>query len=152
MAATTPKTILLEVNGGERPLYEALAATATIKPGHIVKRSSATAITPIAAADQVNTRMIAVEAPTADDVSAAAINQAYDSGDNVRFVFAAPGDLVYMWLSDGQTASIGSLLATSGTAGELSVESSNTDIRLVGIAETAASPSGAAGRIKVRIL
>ena len=69
MAATTPKTILLEVNGGERPLYEALAATATIKPGHIVKRSSATAITPIAAADQVNTRMIAGRLPCGPGVT-----------------------------------------------------------------------------------
>ena len=152
MAASTPKPILLEVNGSERPIYEAFAATATIKPGHILKRSSATQVTPIATADQVNTRMIAVEAATADDVATPAINQAYDSGDNVRFIFAQPGDLVWMWLKDGNVATIGSYLATSATAGELDVEATNTDVRLVGIAETAASPSGAAGRVKVRIL
>lgn len=152
MAASTPKTILLEVNGTERPVFEAFAATGTIKPGHIIKRSSATQVTPIAAADQINTRMIAIEAPWADDFTAAAIDQAYDSGDNVKFIFAQPGDLVYMWLKDGQNASVGSFLATSGTAGELEVESSNTDARVVGIAESAAAPSGAAGRIKVRIL
>lgn len=152
MAASAPKTILLEINGSERPLYEALAAVGTIKPGHILKRSSATQVTPIASADHINTRMVAVEAPTADDVSNPAINHAYDSGDNVRFVFAQPGDLLYMWLKDGQTASIGSLLATSATAGELEVEATNTDARIVGIAESAASPVGAAGRIRVRIL
>lgn len=152
MAASSPKTILLEVNGSERPVHEAYAATGTIKPGMILKRSSATAVTPIASADAVNTRMFAIETSWADDMTSPAIDQAYDSGDNVKFIFAQPGDVVYAWLADGESASVGSYLATSATAGVLVVEETNTDARLIGIAEEAVAPSGAAGRIKMRVL
>ncbi|MGB2787849.1 MAG: hypothetical protein WBC13_00805 [Dokdonella sp.] len=153
MAATTPNKILLQVNGADRPDYhDKQAATATIKPGMLIELASATTVTPVATADKTNTRMIALEVATAPDVTQPAINQAYASGDNVRYFYAAPGDLVYMWLTPAQTAVIGSVLASSAAAGELSVEATNVGHNVIGIAEEAVTTTGAAARIKVRIL
>ena len=153
MASSTPKTVILEINGAERPIYDHLAAaTATIKPGMLITKASATTVTPVASADVVSTRMIAVEAPWADDNTAAAIDQAYDSGDNVRMIYAQPGDLIYMRLSASQVASLGSVLAASGTAGELSVETTNVGFNVIGVADEAVTTTGAAGWIRVRIL
>lgn len=155
MATSTPNTIRLQINSanGDRPdYYNKQAATATIKPGMLIKLASASTVTPVASADEINTRMIALEVATVESPSVKAIDQAYASGDNVRYYYAAPGDLVYMWLSATQTAVIGSVLASSGTAGELSVEATNVGHNVVGLAEEAVTTTGAAARIKVRIL
>lgn len=153
MATTNPNTIRLQINGADRPDYwDKQAATATIKPGMLIELASATMVTPVATADKINTRMVAMESAAAPDPAQRAIDQAYASGDNVRYFYAAPGDLVYMWLTPAQTAVIGSVLASSAAAGELSVEATNVGHNVVGIAEEAVTTTGAAARIKVRIL
>lgn len=153
MAAANPNTIRLQINGADRPdYYDKQAATATIKPGMLIELASATTVTPVASADKINARMVALETFTAPDVSQRAIDQAYASGDNVRYFYAAPGDLVYMWLAPSQTAVIGSVLASSAQAGQLEVEATNVGHNVVGIAEEAVTTTAAAARIKVRIL
>jgi len=153
MASSTPNTIILFVNGAERQIVDKLvAATSTIKPGMLVEMSSATQVTPVASASKVNTRMVAIEAAWADDVTAKAIDQAYDSADNVRVIYAQPGDLLYMWLAPSQTAVIGSVLASSTTAGALLVDATNKGHDVVGVAEEAVTTTGSSARIKVRIL
>lgn len=154
MAASTPKTILLEVNGAERPIYDnRVAAGAGIKPGMLVEIDSNGKITPVTDADKVNNRMFAVEASWADDATALAIDQTYDSGDNVRFFYAQPGDLVYALVGASQTVVIGSVLASSADDGLLTVEATNVGFNVVGIAEEAVTTGGGAtARCKVRIL
>lgn len=154
MAATAPRTVLLQVNGSERPVHsDKTAATGTILPGALIELASATTVTPVATADKFNARMFAVETSHAPLVNTPNIDQAYASGDNVYFIYAQPGDLVYAIISASQTVSVGSRLAASGTAGQLSVEATNVDGTIVGIAEEAVTVgAGTTGRCRVRIV
>lgn len=154
MAATTHRTVLLQVNGSERPIYsDKVAANGNIMPGALIELASATTVQPIATADKFNARMFAVEASHAPLVNTPNIDQAYASGDNVYFIYAQPGDLVYAIIDSSQTVTVGSRLAASGVAGRLSVETTNVDGTIVGIAEEAVTTgTGATTRCKVRIV
>lgn len=154
MAASAPNTILLQVNGAERPVYnDRVAATATIKPGMLVEIDSNGKITPVTDADKINNRMFAVEVAWADTESSPAIDQAYDSGDTVSYIYGQPGDLVYALVGASQTVTIGSVLASSADDGLLTVEATNADHKVVGIAESAVTTGvGETGRVKLRLL
>lgn len=154
MAASAPKFTLLQVNGSERPIYsDKKAAVGTIKPGHVIKFASATTVTNANGADAIAVPMIAVEAGWANtDTTKTVQEDPYDSGDTVNYIFAQRGDLVYLWLSDGQTTAIGSILATGSTAGEVVVELTNTDRRVFAMAEEVVAASGAAARVRARII
>ena len=153
MANANPQTILLETNGELRPVYNTrIAATATIIPGMLIEIDANGKVTPVASADKMGTKMIAVEASWADDLTKKAIDTAYAEGDTVSWIYAQPGDLVYAVVAASQTVAIGSALASSATAGELTVEASNTDARIVGLAEEAVTTTGARGRVKLRII
>lgn len=154
MAESAPRTVVLQVNGSERPVYSnKTAATGTILPGALIELASATTVTPVATADKFHARMFAVEAATAPLVNTPNINQAYASGDNVNYIYAQPGDLVYAIVGASQTVVVGSRLAANGTAGQLSVEATNVDGTIVGIAEEAVSTgAGETARVRVRIV
>ena len=154
MARSTPLWTLLQVNGSERPIYGDKKAGAAIKPGHLCALAAGNVINPVTAADSVTAKIIAVEAGWAnDDTTRTVQEQPYDAGDTVNYIYASPGDLVYLHLSASQTAAIGSLLATSGTAGEVSVESTNKDATIIAIAEEAVTTgAGEVKRIKARII
>mgnify|MGYP001191477276 FL=1 len=154
MAATTHRTVLLQVNGSERPIYsDKTAANGNITPGALIELASATTVQPIATADKFNARMFAVETSHAPLVNTPNIDQAYASGDNVYFIYAQPGDLVYAIIDASQTVTVGSRLAASGVAGRLSVETTNVDGTIVGIAEEAVTTgAGATARCRVRIV
>lgn len=154
MAATTHRTVLLQVNGSERPIYsDKVAANANITPGALIELASATTVQPIATADKFNARMFAVETAHAPLVNTPNIDQAYASGDTVYFIYAQPGDLVYAIIDASQTVTVGSRLAASGVAGRLSVETTNVDGTIVGIAEEAVTTgAGATARCRVRIV
>jgi hypothetical protein len=154
MAASTPKFTLLQVNGSERPIFSDKKATVgTIKPGHILKLASATTIAPVTTADAIVEPIIAVEAGWANtDTTKTVQDDPYDTGDTVNYIYAQQGDLVYLWLSDGQTTAIGSLLATHTTAGEVVVETTNTDRRVFAMATEVVAASGAAARVRARII
>ncbi len=154
MAASAHRTVLLQVNGSERPIYsDKVAANANITPGALIELASATQVQPIATADKFNARMFAVETAHAPLVNTPNIDQAYASGDTVYFIYAQPGDLVYAIIDASQTVTVGSRLAASGVAGRLSVETTNVDGTIVGIAEEAVTTgAGATARCRVRIV
>lgn len=154
MAATAPRTVLLQVNGSERPVHnDKTAATGTILPGALIELASATTVTPIATADKFNARMFAVETATAPLVNTPNMSQAYASGDVVNYIYAQPGDLVYAIVGASQTVVVGSRMAANGTAGQLSVEATNVDGTIVGIAEEAVTTGvGETARVRVRIV
>jgi hypothetical protein len=154
MASSTPKTILLEVNGAERPIFEKLVVTTAVTPGDLLSISTAGKVAPYNGAAGATNKMFALENPYAATSTSAAIDQDYAVGDLCRFVFAQPGDLVYAWLADSQTATIGSPLVSTTTAGHLgvgTVDASLVEGALVGFADEAVTTSGAVARIKVRI-
>jgi len=154
MALTTPKWTLLQVNGSERPIFSDKTAGAAIKPGHVCALAASNVINPITTADSVTSRIIAVEAGWANtDTSKTVQEDAYDTGDTVNYIYAQPGDLVYLHLAASQTAAIGSLLATHTEAGQVVVEATNKDLRVIAMAEEAVTTgSGEVKRIKARIL
>lgn len=155
MAVSTPKWTLLQVNGSERPIFgDKKAGTATIKPGMICALAANDVINPVSSADAVLSGIVAVEAGWANtDPTKTVQDQPYAQGDTVNYLYTQPGDLVYLWLSASQTAVIGSLLAASGAAGEVSVEATNKDQSVIFIAEEAVTTgAGEVKRIKARRL
>lgn len=154
MASTAENTIVLFVNGSERPILSDMkAADAVTKPGAVIAPASASTVAAVASADAVNRRMFAVETAHAPLVNTPNIDQAYASGDTVYYVRLQPGDVVNAIIGASQTVLVGSLLATNGTAGQLAVESTNTDARLIGFAlEAVTTGAGETARCRVCIL
>ena len=153
MAASAPNTILLQVNGAERPIFEKAAVSAVVVPGDLLVVSAAS-VTPHAASAGVHNKMFALENPYAEDPTTPAIDQHWDVGDFVRYIYAQPGDLVYARLATSQVAAVGSALVASGTAGLLAVatvDGNTLEGALVGYCEEAVTTTGAILRIKVRI-
>ncbi len=153
MAASTPNTILLQVNGAERPIFEKAAVSAVVVPGDLLVVSSGS-VTPHASSAGVHNKMFAVENPYAADPTTPAIDQSYAVGDFVRYIYAQAGDLVYARLATSQVAAIGSALVASGTAGLLAVatvDGNTLEGALVGYCEEAVTTTSSILRIKVRI-
>lgn len=154
MASTTPNIILLQVNGAERPIFER-AAAAAVTPGDLINVTSAGLVTPIAAANTPNARMFALENPYAPDPTLTALAQAYATSDQVRYVHAQGGDMVYARLATSQTVAIGDVLGPSATAGclaKLTVDATTIAGAPCGIAEEAVTTTGAVGRIRMRVI
>lgn len=156
MAATTPKTILLQVNSSNdfRPLYSRLAAVATM-PGDLVELTTAGKVTPVATLGKPNMKMFALESPFEPLVNTKSIDQAIPVDEEVRHIYAQRGDVVYARLATSQTVAVGDILQASATAGCLAkivVDATVFTEALVGIAEEAVTTTGAVLRIKVRVL
>lgn len=147
MASSTPHTILLEVNGVERPVFEKQAGAATVKPGHLLAISSGkVVINPTAGID--TTRMVAIEHGFRNTSgSTTNIETAYAENDVVPFIYPQAGDLVYMVLEQGENVAAGAALEAAD-GGELQAVTTGA---VIGIAEEACNATSAATRIKVRI-
>ncbi len=147
MASSTPHTILLQVNGLERPVFEKQAGAATIKPGHLLVLSAGkVVINPTEKIDTV--RMVAIEHGFRETSGATLnIETAYAADDTVPFVYPQSGDLVYMVLESGENVAAGDRLEAAD-GGELQAY---TNGAVIGLAEEACNATAAAKRIKVRI-
>ena len=73
MASSTPHTILLEINGGERKTQESLAA-ASITPGDVIDRASATTVQGATTTNSPGPLAVAIEAGWADVPTTPAID------------------------------------------------------------------------------
>ena len=147
MASSTPHTILLQVNGLERPVFEKQAGAATVKPGHMLTISGGkVVINPTA--KLATTLMVAIEHGFRNTTGTTLnIETAYPADDMVPFIYPQAGDLVYMVLASGQNVAAGAVLEAA-TGGELTAW---TNGPVVGIAEEACNATAAAKRVKVRI-
>ena len=154
MATTRPNWTLVQVNGSERPIYADKKASASIKPGHLCVLAANNVINPVTTADALTAKVLAVEASWANtDTTQTIQQQPYGVGDTVNYIYAQGGDLVQLHLSASQTAAVGAALAASGTAGEVSVETTNKDATLVAVAEEAVTTgAGETKRILARII
>jgi len=155
MAATTPNTILLQVNGDEKPVFERQVATAVVTPGDLLELLSAGTVQAVATAGKINQRMFALENLYASDPTLLSLNQTYAVGDNARYIYGQNGDLVYARLAASQTVSAGDILGPSTTAGCLqkvaTVDATVIAGSPVGTAEEAVTTTGSTGRIRVRL-
>lgn len=156
MASSTPKTILLTVNGAERPVHNAVA-DAALTPGEFLVWSADDQLGPHATDGGNVQRMVCVENPYDDNTAAAAIDSDYAAGDSAFYIFAQPGDKVYAFLADGENVAKGAALQSDG-AGALKAHTpaSSGTVYLAAIAAWADedldnSAGGARARINVRV-
>lgn len=148
MASSTPNIICLQVNGGERPIFEK-KSSAAVTPGELVAVGATTLAAYGTAAKAVGfLKAVAVENPYAPDPTATAISQDYASGDTVRYVIPQLGDMLYCWLKSGESVAYGAGLETA-TGGQLQAVTTGT---IIAVAEEVVDASGGALRIKVRFV
>lgn len=148
MASSTPNIVVLQINGGERPIMEK-KSSAAVTPGTMLTIGATTLAEQGTAAKTGNfLRAVAVENPYAPDPTVAALAQDYASGDTVRYVMPQPGDMLYCWLKSGANVAYGATLETA-TAGELQATTTGA---VVAVAEEAVNASGGATRIRVRFV
>ena len=132
---------------GYQGRYEEAEAAAEVKPGHLLTLTSEGKVQPHATAGGYAERAFAVERSEMGQT----IDDAYAQGDQVKFVLAMPGDVVWAFLKNGQTVSVGDLVTSAGD-GTLKVKG-DTDIP-VGVVLEALDLSGASepARVKIRLL
>ena len=150
MASATPHVIMLQTNALSdlvRPAFERQAHAGTIKPGHLLEMLSTGKVKPSGTAGAKGVRMVAVEHGFRNPTGATLnIDTAFPAGDNVTFVYPQSGDLLYMFLKQGENVAAGAQLEAA-VGGELQAITTGA---LVGIAEEAVDATAAGKRIKVR--
>ncbi len=116
MASSTPHTILLTVNGSDRPVFE-FEANEALTPGELLAFDADDELIPHGVAGGNAQAIFCVEDPYNGVTSAAAIDTDYSTGEQTRVVFAQPGDVVYAWCPTGQTIAKGDALESDGAGG-----------------------------------
>lgn len=157
MASSTPNTIVLRSNnrdnGMERVSEAPCQAAVTIRPGMLLAYGTANTVKPHAVAvGNAEGIKVAIDNWQA---TASGIDTVYNAAETVRFIFASPGDVLYMLLKTGNNVVKGGSLE-SGGAGNLQVGTTPVAGTLVdsvvGYAEEALNnASGSDARIRVRI-
>lgn len=116
MASSTPHTILLTVNGPDRPIFEHEANEA-LTPGELVAFDADDELVPHGTAGGNAQAIFVVEDPYNGVTTAAAIDTDYATGEQTRVVYAQPGDVVYAFCPTGQTIAKGDPLESDGAGG-----------------------------------
>lgn len=116
MASSTPHTILLVVNGSDRPIFEHEANEA-LTPGELVAFDADDELVPHGTAGGNAQAIFVVEDPYNGVTTAAAIDTDYATGEQTRVVYAQPGDVVYAFCPTGQTIAKGDPLESDGAGG-----------------------------------
>lgn len=156
MSTSTPNTIILE-RVGELDIHEA-PGRGTIKPGYLVAFEKGGSGSLVACATAAfPTQLVAVENPYDDAVDTKAIDSPYVSSDTVRYIFARPGDLLYMFLdadSSSTTAKVTMLYAhDTGALDDGPRDATAGGTHLIGFAwDGVTSPQSGMSRQKVRIM
>lgn len=145
MATQTPNRILLI---GDQSRHEEAVAAAAIKPGHLIKLTTAGEVVVHATAGGHAEKAFALE----DALQGKTIDQDYAHEDLVSYALCKPGDVVYAWLKWGENAAVGSLLVSNGD-GSLQVLASSEVALAVSLDVLNLSDSESANeRIRVRVL
>jgi hypothetical protein len=144
-----PRRIHLK-KGGES-VYEEGRAGATIMPGMLIALNSSAVYIPhnvSAGGAEVN---IAIE----DALQGKTIDDAYVSGDLVRFVIPLRGDVVLAILAPGQNVQDGTKLVSNGAGYVIAQTGEDPDAVLIALEDRNANDTGAVitdQRIRARVL
>lgn len=149
MAKSTPDVVVLRGSG----VYKEATAGGAILPGHILYRSSATAVVVHATADGPVRPLFAIENGQVGD----GIDTAYASADTVPMIYASRGTEIYALLAAAAPAIVvndplGS--AGDGTLKKITVGAGTLAGAVVGFALEAVDNSGggSVARIRVEVL
>lgn len=144
LTSDAPKRIHLRGTGR----HEEAIAGAAVRPGDLIDVASTGKVVKHPTAGGWAEKAFALE----DALQGNSIDDNYALNDRVSFVIAQPGDIVYAWLSGGETTTLDDFLTSNGD-GALKVASS-TDIRVAKALEAvdASDSNDVDERIKIRIL
>lgn len=152
MAASTPHTIAVEYQQVTR--REALCHEA-ITPGEILAINSDEELIPHGSSGGVLPgKLIALESPTADSATAAAVDVDYAANDKGYYAVGKPGEVFMLWLAAGETAVKGVTQLISNGAGALiavTVDATTLANSIVGVAAQDLVAGGARARCLVQI-
>lgn len=153
MASSTPKTILLRVNGGDdakRPVDSGIVKAASpITPGDLVIWDTGELKPNATAADADAPNMVAVENPYLDPRTntSPAIDTDYAAAATAYFIYPQPGDQLYMWLEAAANVAKGAPLESNG-AGALQAYTSG---RILYFADEAKDNSGGGSPVRIKV-
>jgi hypothetical protein len=135
MSSTTDHTIVLStavpfnVEGRVQEDY----GSGTINPGYLIEYDTNEHLVAHATGTGWHQRMVAIENPFDDATATAAIDSPYLTADTVRYIYALPGDLLYMYLATGTAVRGRSRLVSNGD-GTLRISTSGSaDLIIVGV-------------------
>lgn len=149
MAKSTPDVILLRGEG----VYKEATAGGAILPGHLLTRSSATAVTVHGTADGASRSLFAIEnGQVGDDISTA-----YASGDTVPMIYAERGAEIYALVAAAAPAiAVGDALGSAGdgTLKKITIGAGTLAGAVIGFALEAVDNSGggSVARLRVEVL
>lgn len=106
MSGSTYRKIIVE---GESVRKEKTCSVA-VKPGHLLERVSDDTVKPHATTGGLAELLFAVE----NDLEGETIDDTYAISDIVQFNAVRPGDVVLVWIADGEDIAIGDKLASNG--------------------------------------
>lgn len=144
-----PRRIHLK-KGGES-VYEEGRAGATIMPGMLIALTSTATYIPHNVADGGSEVNIAIE----DALQGKTIDDAYATGDLVRFVIPLRGDVVLAILEAGQNVADGDKLVSNGAGYVQKITGEDADAILVSLEDRNANDTGAVitdQRVRCRVL
>jgi hypothetical protein len=149
MPAATPNTIVYKGRLSRRYEEGDIKSGASLYPGMIIEKHTDGTFQPHATAGGACVKRIVIEdgfgpSPTGTTLTGKKLTDPYvqANGDKVRVVIAAPGEMFYMLLKDGETATVKSMLSSNGD-GKLQVLA-GSEVALFE-SEEALAPSGADG-------
>jgi hypothetical protein len=156
MASTTYHTIIIRGNPYAEDLFYdrdtedgVVAAATTIQPGQLIELDgSGNFQEHSTAADAEFETMVAVEDPYPVTPTSVAIDANYVVGDLLRYVVPRQGNVLYMWLANGENVAKGAALEADGN-GDLQALTTG---KVVGYANEAVNATGGRSRIKTRML
>jgi len=153
MSSTTDHTIVLStaVPFNIEGRVQEDCGGGTIYPGYLIEYDANENLVAHATGTSWHQRMVAIENPYDDDNTVAAIDSPYLSNDTVRYIYALPGDLLYMYLANGTAVRGRSRLVSNGD-GTLRVSASGSaDLIIVGVPHEDLA-CATATRLRVRIV
>lgn len=157
MASSTPHTIVLRSNNPDNNMQRVREAPAgeAITPGMLIEWGSVAGTVDVhdSAGGHAQGRKVALENPWSDHGNGPAIDHPYATGERVGYIFAQPGDQLYMWLAAGQDVTKGTRLWSDG-AGALAAATPEASIvheSIVGYAAEAVDNDPGSGGAAVRI-
>ena len=153
MASSVYHSIVVQAS--EEMVYKEALAGATITPGQLLAWSTG-ALIPHGTANGVKgVPMVAVETLTPNADTTAQVSVTYPSGDTVYYVTPRAGDVLYMFLKNGENVAVGATLASDGAGAlqAITVSTLSLENAVVAVAAQALNNStGAAARILAEIV
>jgi len=149
MSVYGDNTIKIHVSSGS-PIIEAISATSALRPGSLIEYDSFGSFIVHPTQDGISSNMFVVE----DSLSGTGIDGSYPLDDRAYAICARPGDVILVWVTSGQTISIGDFLTSSAVNGELKEKEVSPTVpnSIVGVALQAVTTTTEVARIKVQII